>query len=228
MKKDHEAREIEQQEILELENNLASGAGKNFVSEGNSVLLGQLIRFDPKGPIRKPSPQLLEIMKSLNANLKLGLLLCKSRNPDFLIEIINGKGSANSLPWLIDMIDSNHGCLTVLPVQCLCEFLLHSMKDGMELSGHHQSAAETPPTPKKDKTGRPKENQRQKRTEELRERLRSIIWDKNDAEMITQIVGYFLSRLQAECYEARSLAIKVRAFTLCGLSRDILIPIFRL
>lgn len=29
------------------------------------------------------------------------------------------------MPWLADLVQSSEGSLDVLPVQCLCEFLLH-------------------------------------------------------------------------------------------------------
>ena len=29
------------------------------------------------------------------------------------------------MPWLADLVESNEGSLAVLPVQCLCEFLLN-------------------------------------------------------------------------------------------------------
>lgn len=30
------------------------------------------------------------------------------------------------MPWLADLVESSEGSLNVLPVQCLCEFLLNS------------------------------------------------------------------------------------------------------
>ncbi len=29
------------------------------------------------------------------------------------------------MAWLADLVESSEGCLDMLPVQCLCEFLLH-------------------------------------------------------------------------------------------------------
>ena len=37
------------------------------------------------------------------------------------------KGSTRSMPWLADLVQSSESSLSVLPSQCLCEFLL--MKD---------------------------------------------------------------------------------------------------
>lgn len=33
------------------------------------------------------------------------------------------------MPWLADLVQSSEGSLDVLPVQCLCEFLLHDAAD---------------------------------------------------------------------------------------------------
>lgn len=134
-----------------------------------------------RGPPRRPPPHILDQVKSLNQSLRLGHLLCRSRNPDFLLNIIQrqaspqrlgqrGAGgvrtwdtglpregptggrqvgregpwqveperavrrrpvqaSSQSMPWLADLVQSSEGSLDVLPVQCLCEFLLHDAAD---------------------------------------------------------------------------------------------------
>lgn len=41
-----------------------------------------------RGPPRRPPPAVQEQVKSLNQSLRLGHLLCRSRNPDFLLNII--------------------------------------------------------------------------------------------------------------------------------------------
>ena len=35
--------------------------------------------------------------------------------------------TSQSMPWLADLVESSEGSLDVLPVQCLCEFLLHDV-----------------------------------------------------------------------------------------------------
>jgi len=37
------------------------------------------------------------------------------------------QGTSKSMPWLADLVESNDSSLDVLPVQCLCEFLLHDV-----------------------------------------------------------------------------------------------------
>ena len=57
---------------------------------------------------------------------KIGHLLCRSRNPDFLLDILQRQGTNQAMPWLADLVESSEGSFNVLPVQCLCEFLLNS------------------------------------------------------------------------------------------------------
>ena len=44
------------------------------------------------------------------------------------------------MPWLADLVESSEGSLDVLPVQCLCEFLLHDVSTEMTSnSASHES-----------------------------------------------------------------------------------------
>lgn len=40
------------------------------------------------------------------------------------IGLLSFKGASQSMPWLAELVHSSEGSLDVLPVQCLCEFLL--------------------------------------------------------------------------------------------------------
>ena len=42
-----------------------------------------------------------------------------------VISCVAAQGTSKSMPWLADLVESNDSSLDVLPVQCLCEFLLH-------------------------------------------------------------------------------------------------------
>ena len=61
----------------------------------------------------------------MNSHYKLGHLLCRSRQPDFLLDILQRQGTNQAMPWLADLVESSEGSFSVLPVQCLCEFLLN-------------------------------------------------------------------------------------------------------
>ena len=49
-----------------------------------------------------------------------------SRDPDFLLDILQRQETNQAMPWLADLVESSEGSFSVLPVQCLCEFLLDS------------------------------------------------------------------------------------------------------
>lgn len=80
--------------------------------------------MDPLGKSRRPPKPILEQLHSLNVTHRLGHLLCRSRKPDLLLDIIQRQGSTQSMPWLSDLVQSSDGDFNHLPVQCLCEFLL--------------------------------------------------------------------------------------------------------
>lgn len=46
------------------------------------------------------------------------------------------------MPWLADLVQSSEGSLDVLPVQCLCEFLLHDAADAAT-SGEEEDEGES-------------------------------------------------------------------------------------
>lgn len=80
--------------------------------------------MDPMGAARRPPKAVLEQLHTLNATHRLGHLLCRSRKPDLLLDIIQRQGTSQSMPWLSDLVQSSDGDFNHLPVQCLCEFLL--------------------------------------------------------------------------------------------------------
>jgi hypothetical protein len=79
--------------------------------------------LDPLGPCRCPPQSVLSHLQSLNERLRLGHNLCRSRNPDFLVDLIqrNSQPILNRLSELV-----SEGSFEALPVQCLCEFLLQA------------------------------------------------------------------------------------------------------
>ena len=70
-----------------------------------------------------------ELIKTVSRTLKLGQLLCRCRSPDFLLKIIKKQGTLESMKWLTDLVESSHSSMEVLPVPCLCEFLMASYQD---------------------------------------------------------------------------------------------------
>lgn len=121
---DLQLQSVEKQKILEFESYLAAASTKVTITEQTSLLLSQLMGMDPIGPPRRPPSSILEQLRVMNTNLRIGHLLCRSRDPDFLLDIIQRQGTSQSMPWLADLVNSSEGSLNHLPVQCLCEFLL--------------------------------------------------------------------------------------------------------
>uniref|UniRef100_A0A3B4V4F3 Integrator complex subunit 1 n=1 Tax=Seriola dumerili TaxID=41447 RepID=A0A3B4V4F3_SERDU len=191
----------EKQEILAFESHLAAASTKQTITESNSLLLSQLTSLDPQGPPRRPPPQVQEQVKSLNQSLRLGHLLCRSRNPDFLLNIIQRQASSQSMPWLADLVQSSEGSLDVLPVQCLCEFLLHDAADD-SLPIEDDDEGES-------KEQRAKKRQRQQKQRQLLGRLQDLLLGpKADEQTTCEVLDYFLRRLSSSQVASRVLAMK--------------------
>ncbi|XP_063606575.1 integrator complex subunit 1-like isoform X2 [Penaeus indicus] len=172
---------LERQQILDFESHLA----QKTITEQNSLLLSQLITMDPTGPARKPPPIVLDQLKALNASHKIGHLLCRSRNPDFLVDIIQRQGASQSMPWLAELVQSSEGAFSVLPVQCLCEFLLSETGTG---SGGGDGAA---------------------RHHQLLQHLRSLLRAPRQEDGVSvEILDYFLRRLSSQQATARMQAVR--------------------
>ncbi|XP_023378142.1 integrator complex subunit 1 [Pteropus vampyrus] len=191
----------EKQEILAFEGHLAAASTKQTITENSSLLLSQLTSLDPQGPPRRPPPHILDQVKSLNQSLRLGHLLCRSRNPDFLLNIIQRQASSQSMPWLADLVQSSEGSLDVLPVQCLCEFLLHDAATDAT-SGGEEDEGES-------KEQRARKRQRQQKQQQLLGRLQDLLLGpKADEQTTCEVLDYFLRRLSSSQVASRVLAMK--------------------
>ncbi|CAG12235.1 unnamed protein product, partial [Tetraodon nigroviridis] len=191
----------EKQEILAFESHLAAASTKQTITENNSLLLSQLTSLDPQGPPRRPPPQVQEQVKTLNQSLRLGHLLCRSRNPDFLLNIIQRQASSQSMPWLADLVQSSEGSLDVLPVQCLCEFLLHdAADDSLPIDDDDEGGS---------KEQKAKRRQRQQKQRQLLGRLQDLLLGpKADEQTTCEVLDYFLRRLSSSQVASRVLAVK--------------------
>ncbi|KAK7940544.1 hypothetical protein WMY93_003870 [Mugilogobius chulae] len=191
----------EKQEILAFESHLAAASTKQTITENNSLLLSQLTSLDPQGPPRRPPPQVQEQVKTLNQSLRLGHLLCRSRSPDFLLNIIQRQASSQSMPWLADLVQSSEGSLDVLPVQCLCEFLLHDAADDSLMADDDDES--------ESKEQKAKKRQRQQKQRQLLGRLQDLLLGpKADEQTTCEVLDYFLRRLSSSQVASRVLAMK--------------------
>ncbi|RXN02130.1 Integrator complex subunit 1 [Acipenser ruthenus] len=198
----------EKQEILAFESHLAAASTKQMITESNSLLLSQLTSLDPQGPPRRPPPQVQEQVKSLNQSLRLGHLLCRSRSPDFLLNIIQRQASSQSMPWLADLVQSSEGSLDVLPVQCLCEFLLHDAADD-PCSVEEDEEGESKEQRVKKRQARKEGIHRLQKQRQLLGRLQDLLLGpKADEQTTCEVLDYFLRRLSSSQVASRVLAMK--------------------
>ncbi|XP_063367697.1 integrator complex subunit 1 [Cydia amplana] len=114
--------EAERAAVLQLETHLAAASNAKLpITEHNSRLLSQLTTLEPLGPARKPPASILESLQQSSQALRLGRLLC--RQPALLLELVERHGTRRAMPWLHQLLRHDQLELSVLPVQCLCEFL---------------------------------------------------------------------------------------------------------
>lgn len=149
--------------------------------------------MNPTGPVRKPPQLVLDQLRALNEKLKLGRLLCNCRNPDFLLEIIQQQqSSSQSMQWLAELVENSEGSLDILPVQCLCEFLLG---DALEIGNEAARQRMAP-------------NKRRK-LQQLMSHLQRIVRDpESNQNTAREVIGYFMKRLTAHHMAPRGKAVR--------------------
>ncbi|CAK1583934.1 unnamed protein product [Parnassius mnemosyne] len=117
-----ERAEAERASILQLETHLATASNAKLpITEHSSRLLSQLTVLEPLGPARRPPSGVADALVALSSQLKLGRLLC--RQPALLLQLVERHGTRRAMPWLHQLLRHDQLELSVLPVQCLCEFL---------------------------------------------------------------------------------------------------------
>lgn len=111
------------------------------------------------------------------------------------------QGAAQSKPWLADLVESNEGAWNVLPVQCLCEFLLHEAAEDLPLSDLMDDG--------KQPVGKRKE--RRHKHQQLVQHLRLLLTDPTQpSEACREVLDYLMRRLSAQKALARHQALTVR------------------
>ncbi|XP_054283630.1 integrator complex subunit 1-like [Macrosteles quadrilineatus] len=168
---------LEKEAILQFETHLAAASTKVEINEQSSLLLSQLTGMDVKGDARRPPAVVVEQLTLLNNQLRLGHQLCRCRQPDFLLDIIQHQGPSQSMPWLADLVHSSDASLSHLPVQCLCEFLLSSSA------------------------------RQQHKYQQLLSHLQSLLNEPSqDPEIVCEILDYFLRRLSSPRNREQAIA----------------------
>ncbi|KAJ8945121.1 hypothetical protein NQ318_001586 [Aromia moschata] len=169
--KEQQILSLEKQTILEFESHLAAASTKIEINEQTSLLLPQLMELRPLGEARRPPKVSL-------TNCRLGHLLCRSRHPDFLLDIMSRQGGTAHMPWLAELVHSSEGVLAHLPVQCLCEYLL-STAPAEKLTKHGQLLAH----------------------------LRTVV-NGNDPQIACEVLEYLFRRLTSDHGASRTQATK--------------------
>ncbi|XP_071443700.1 integrator complex subunit 1 [Hetaerina americana] len=207
---------LEKQCILEFESHLAAASTKMAITEQTSLLLSQLITMDPTGTPRKPPNAVLEQLRSLNATHRMGHLLCRSRRPAFLLDVIHRQGTSQSMPWLADLVESSDGAFSHLPVQCLCEFLLSNAMSGSEEVSAANMGEGVDPVQGSSKA-REKHNKQLRLLRHLQALLQGSSGEDGievsegeaqESHTACEVLEYFLRRLSSQQVSSRVQAIK--------------------
>lgn len=184
---DLQIQRAEKDDIIVFEGHLAAATSRAVITESTSLLVSQLISLDPSGSPRHPPKHIIDRLKVLNEKYGLGKMFCRSRDPDFLLSIIQSQGSSRSMPWLADLVQSSESSLSTLPVQCLCEFLL--MKHNAPESETHHS---------KHKSTKPK----------VAARLQDLLLGRDaTAQSSTELISYFIQRWPSSEMRDREAAV---------------------
>ena len=67
---------------------LVADSSRQLITEQSSLLLSTITSMNALGPLRRPLQAVPDQLKQMNTHYKLGHLLCRSRQPDFLLDII--------------------------------------------------------------------------------------------------------------------------------------------
>uniref|UniRef100_A0A5S6R1H3 DUF3677 domain-containing protein n=1 Tax=Trichuris muris TaxID=70415 RepID=A0A5S6R1H3_TRIMR len=204
---EEEAVETERREILELETYLAAASTKQVITEENSLLLPQLMKYDPKGLARCPPAAVIDQISMLSKQLSLRCKLCASRSPDFLLDIIDRQGALQSLPWLSDIIKQNDDPFNLLPIECSCEFLINHPEAMMSDTGFDEaiSASAFVSTGAQNAAS---EAQYRDKLRQMASNVKQLLWEyKDNFVQAKTALFYFMSRLNADSSSQRSLVI---------------------
>lgn len=110
------------------------------------------------------------------------------------------------MPWLADLVESNEGAWSLLPVQCLCEFLLHQAAEDL-VSTCLTAGIDAV----EDGAGKlNKRKERRHKQQQLVQHLRLLLKDVNQtADSCREVLDYLMRRLSAQQSVARQQALAV-------------------
>ena len=203
---------VSETSVLALENILAKKEEEETVkravgrfSDDESQL--KLMIYDIHCQPRKPLASSFEYLTELNSNFGLAKQIYQCREPDFLLELIESQGSAGSLKWLSDVLETDgEYSVNALPISSLCELYISGLDEQRSYS-RELSAKVIKKRKLADKFTR--------RQRTITERLHSIIFLSADQyETSFTVLSYFISRL----FPPKQTLTSDRQLTLSALS----------
>ena len=148
----------------------------------------KLCIYDIHGAPRRPLVSTVENLTRLNNTFGLDKQIFQCRDPDFLLEVIECHGSAGSLKWLSDVLESDgEYSVNALPCISLCELYISGL-DEQRFYNRELSMKVLKKRKLADKFAR--------RQKTITERLNSILHSPADEfETSFKVLNYFLLRL---------------------------------
>ena len=148
----------------------------------------KLFIYNIHGPPRRPLTSTVENLTRLNNSFGLDKQIFQCRDPDFLLEIIECQGSAGSLKWLSDVLESDgEYSVNALPCISLCELYISGL-DEQRVYNRELSMKALKKRKLADKFAH--------RQKTITERLNNILHLPADqSETSFSVLSYFLSRL---------------------------------
>ena len=122
------------------------------------------------------------------------------------------------MPWLADLVESSEGSFNVLPVQCLCEFLLNST-----------SAISTPVEAESTATSDESFKHKKRKQKHLLLHLQNLLQNPlNDEQQRSafEILDYFMRRLSSQETHQRLQALKGLQLVLSPIGNNANVEIF--
>lgn len=119
-------RQLEQaeiQDILEFETLLAEACNEKPPTQQSSRLVGKVMRAGPREAARVLPRRFLDEVGRECAAAPLGIVLCRSRSPDYLGDIVKASGTSAQLTALLPLLHAEN-LLGQLPSSALCDLLV--------------------------------------------------------------------------------------------------------
>ncbi|TKR73928.1 hypothetical protein L596_021173 [Steinernema carpocapsae] len=176
----------EKSAILEVESRMV----KATIGLNNSRLATRLCLNNPEGPMRAPTDDFFNELRSVNEINYLGAQLCQCRTPDILLDLIRDQGTQRAMPSITRIVSSTGQAIHHLPLLCLAQIALFCIDN----SGYHAASE-----------GLTEEN-----LDSIIFKLRHYLRDsKSTIERVKELLYYVVDQLGATTKAQRQAAVKL-------------------